>query len=145
MSVVWGPESQLSSWIGNSILLMTGALVFYGFTKLDDPTVQVNPYISAFVCIGLIIIDVCISITAIIPYNDRVDKVLDSTSEEHIDYDKEENTKTTYIILLSCFVFLQVIICYYVVVDSIRRVENIGKKGRRRKRKGGSSILKYIA
>lgn len=45
MSIVWGPEAQLSDWIGNSIILMTGSLVFYGFTKIDDPVLQINPFV----------------------------------------------------------------------------------------------------
>lgn len=45
MSIVWRPEAQLSDWIGNSIILMTGSLVFYGFTKIDDPVLQINPFV----------------------------------------------------------------------------------------------------
>lgn len=145
MSIVWGPEAQLSDWIGNSIILMTGSLVFYGFTKIDDPVLQINPFVAAFVSIGLIIIDVCLSLTALIPYNSRINKVLEHTKETHIDYQEEENIKFMYTILISCFIFLQIIICIYVIIDTIKRVEHRKKYFKKRKSKSKFNIFDYIA
>ena len=124
MSVVLEPEAQLSAWIGNSIILMTGSMVFYGFTKVDDPVLQINPYVSAFIAIGLVLIDLSISLTALIPYNSRMNKVLEVTQESHVNYDCEKSIKTTYIVLISGFIFFQIMICFYIIWDTIKRINN---------------------
>lgn len=136
---IWKPEAQLSSWIGNSIVLMTGSVVFYGFTKINDPVLEINPYMAAVVTIGLIIIDVCLSITALIPYNSRVSNVLDNgIKEDHVNYLEEDNIRIMYTVLIGFFIFIQLIICFYVILDTFKRVRKGKKSGKRNK------VLNYI-
>ena len=134
MSLIWQSESQLGQWVGSSIILMTGSLLFYHMTRLDNPTLEVHPYSAAFITSGLIIIDVLLSGTALVPYNLRSDEVLEP-NDEHMDinYDNEKWFRIMYTVVVSILIFLQLCICYYVVLDSIDRVKNSLKRGRRKR------------
>jgi hypothetical protein len=123
MSLIWQNESQLGQWVSTSIILMTGSLLFYHMTRLKNPTLEVHPYIAAFIASGLIIIDVLLSGTSLYPYNLRGNEILEPESEDvDINYENEKSFRLMYSVLIGGLIILQLLICYYVVTDSIRRV-----------------------
>ncbi len=120
---IWQPETLYSSWLNNSILMMTAALVFYHMTRLNRPTLEVPPLVAAAISCGLILVDVCLSSSALIPYYLRTNEILskpkDSTSP--INYQQEKQFEIMYIILGLIITMLQIGICYYVIKDAINR------------------------
>lgn len=117
--VEWEPEVQLAAWVGASVVLMTGSLLFYHMTNGKNPSLYVTPYVSAGLCIGLIIVDVVISIFAVIEYDRRSKKILENSPNED-----ENLARIKYTILIGALIVLQFIICIYIIRDSIVRVKH---------------------
>lgn len=121
------PEPSLIGWIGNSIILMTGSLLIFHMTKTGS--LKVHPIPAAFICIGFILVDIAISITSLIPYNTRWTS-LDFTKHEMRTYMAESNYRYMYTIIISIFIFIQLFVCYYIIIDSMHLTNKLPKSKR---------------
>lgn len=103
-------ESNYSQWINTSIILLTVALVFYHMSKVKS--IQLPKFAAAFISIGLISVNIVFTINSIIPYITRTNHIKYSEKDEKI-------YKNVYIISGITFILLEVMICYYIIMDSL--------------------------
>lgn len=111
---MYDSEARLASWFELSMLLMTGSLVFYHMTRIKQPSLPVTPWVSALVSSGLIFCGVVYCLSALIPYNLRVEEGNDVN---------EKNYVIMYNVIGSVLVFLQLVICVYIIKDSWKRTK----------------------
>lgn len=123
MVEVWTAEALYSSWINTSIILLTAALVFYHMTRLEHATLKVPPAMAAFISSGLIITDVIVGVSALIPYILRSHRLLKEKKEKGLDYQEERSFELINIVMGVFLFFLQVGICCYIVKDAISRIK----------------------
>ena len=117
------PEPSLIGWIGNSIILMTAALLAFHMTKTGS--LKVHPVAAAVISIGLILVDMAFSITSIIPYNTRWENIKHYQTDPH-----EKRYRVMYTTIIAIFILVQLLICYYIVVDSIILTRKMPKSKR---------------
>jgi hypothetical protein len=102
-------ESNYSQWINTSIILLTVALIFYHMSKVQS--IKLPTFASAFISIGLIAVNIVFTINSLIPYITRT---------KDIKYTNNENIyKNVYVISGIIFILLEVMICYYIIMDSL--------------------------
>lgn len=112
------PESNFTAWIGNSIILMSASIILFHITK--SKTLPMHKYAAAVVCIGLIFIDITFSLMAIVPYNTRIADLNKTTKNSDDKKSKMERIYTyIYSAIISLFILLQIVICYYIVKESL--------------------------
>ena len=102
-----------------SMLVMTASLVFYHMTRIKHPSLPVTPWISALVSSGLIMCGVIFCLSALVPYNIRVQKEIEKHPEDMLDHEK--SYVIMYNVIGSLLVLLQIIIAFYIVKDSWQR------------------------
>jgi len=118
--MIYDSESLLASWFHMSMLLTTGSLLFYHMTRIKQPSLPVTPWVSALVASGLILCGVIFCLSALVPYNIRSQHELKSNPEETKLH--EQNYVIMYNVVGGILVFLQLIICIYIIKDSWQRV-----------------------
>ena len=114
---LWQSESLLSSWTAASLIMLGTALLFYHATS--QKTLQVPHCSAAFISCSLIIIDVIFSIMALIPYIHRANDIINDPNQSI--NKNEEIFSRMYIVIISLYIVIQIVICYYIIRDSIRR------------------------
>ena len=103
-------ESNYSQWINTSIILLTVALVFYHMSKVKS--IKLPRFSAAFISIGLIFVNIIFTINSLIPYITRTDEIKYKEKDESI-------YKNVYIISGIAFIVLEIMICYYIIRDSL--------------------------
>lgn len=135
MTFVLSIEGNLIGWVGNSIILLTASLLL--FHMIGIGTLEIHPIIGAIIVSGIIICDVLFTITSLIPYNLRLDEVLESSEVEGINHSREEQYSIVYTFTVSLLLLLQICICYYVITDSFNRAKT-------HKKYKNSKITKFV-
>lgn len=115
------PETQLASWIAISVVMLTASLLFYHMT--NSKTLIIQPLVAAFLASSLIVFDVILTLVALVPYNLRTSEMLKDTVENDgaFNLEHEKAYRITYTIVISFLLFLQLIICYYIIRDSFMK------------------------
>ena len=126
--MLFGPENQLTSWLAISLIMLTSSLLLFHMTGSN--TLIMHPYVAATLVSIFIILDICITITALIPYNLRSNEIFNEDSPEFKDsldlgYNlKHERVYTrVYTVIICIFILIQLVVCVYVVKDSFERAK----------------------
>ena len=119
---LWTVEMVYSGWLHVSATTMAGALLFYHMTRLENPTLRVDPQIAAFISSGLILCDVIFGLIALIPYNLRADNIFKNHEDVEISEDDENVFRWFDTIGGAFFLLIQIMIAIYIIKDSIARV-----------------------
>lgn len=126
MTYVLSIEGNLIGWVGNAIILLTASLLIFHMTSIGS--LEIHPLISAFIVSGLIICDALFTLTSLVPYNLRLDDIFkNGTQDDEIDFEKEKIYSKIYTFTVSVFLILQLLICYFVISDSIHRAKTMKK------------------
>lgn len=103
-------ESNYSQWFNASIILLTASLVFYHITKIK--TLEVPKIIGIVISLGLILINITITVNSLIPYMTRTSSIKNKENENVYKY-----------IFMICgifFIILEILICYLILKDSFK-------------------------
>ena len=65
----WFPESLFSSWMGDSLVLMTASLLFYHMTQKESLIMDYR--LAGFFAVSLILCSMCMAIVSLYPYYQR--------------------------------------------------------------------------
>lgn len=124
-SSLWTVEMVYSGWLHVSATTMAGALLFYHMTRLENPTLRVDPQIAAFISSGLILCDVIFGVIALIPYNLRADNIFKNHNDSEISEDDENVFRWFDTFGGTFFLLIQIMIAIYIIKDSIARVRQL--------------------
>lgn len=127
-------EGQLTSWFAIAVIMLTSSLLLFNITK--NNTLSMHPYTAAAIVSIFIILDICMTLTALIPYNLRRKEIF--KEEEKLSNIPGFNVKyekiytKVYTVAISIFIIIQLIICYFIIKDSLKiakkyKVKNGGK------------------
>ena len=111
-----------SGWLHVSATTMAGALLFYHMTRLEKPTLKVDPQVAAFISSGLILCDVIFGVIALIPYNLRADNIFKNHGDPEISEDEENVFRWFDTFGGAFFLLIQIMMAIYIIKDSIARV-----------------------
>ncbi len=123
-SSLWTVENVYSGWLHVSATTMAGALLFYHMTRLENPTLRVDPQIAAFISSGLIMCDVIFGVIALIPYNLRATRIFKNHEDPEISEDDENVFRWFDTFGGAFFLLIQIMIAIYIIKDSIARVHH---------------------
>ena len=123
-SSLWTVENVYSGWLHVSATTMAGALLFYHMTRLENPTLLVDPQIAAFISSGLIMCDVIFGVIALIPYNLRATRIFKNHEDPEISEDDENVFRWFDTFGGAFFLLIQIMIAIYIIKDSIARVHH---------------------
>lgn len=128
------PEGQLTSWFAISLIMLTSSLLLFQMTNTN--VLKIHPYIAAALVSIFILLDICITITALIPYNQRSNEIHNKLGlGAGLGYNiKNERLYTKiYTVIISIFILIQLMICIYVIRDSFTRAGKMRKGTRKGK------------
>ena len=105
-------EILYSSWTNVSIILLTAALVFYHMMRVKSFTIPKG--IGAFIACSLILVNILFTINSIIPYYRRSSEILKTETNKN-----ENGTRDVYFAGGIFFIVIELIICFYIIYDSL--------------------------
>ena len=116
---IFFPEELYSSWIGNSLVLMTSSLLFYHMTRLSS--LEMDARVAGMFAVILILISVTYAITSIIPYYQRTgyfirDKVNQELFPEQVK--NEKHNRILYMVLGSVLCLIEFGIAIVIIKGS---------------------------
>lgn len=116
---VYFPESLLNQWLNVSTVMVTSSLLFYHMSMVKS--IKVEPYLAKIIAMSLIIISTSYMIYALIPYNKRMNFIINKCTEIDECPDDQVNElkilKNSYMILgLGTFI-VQCTIVYLVITN----------------------------
>ena len=103
-------EGNFSAWLNCSIILLTASLVFFHMSKVGS--IKVPIFLSGFISCSLIITNIIYTINSIIPYYNRTSKKFKGKDEIYY--------RNVYFYTSIFFVFIEIIICIYMIKDSLK-------------------------
>jgi hypothetical protein len=116
---VYFPESLLNQWLNVSTVMVTSSLLFYHMSRVKS--IKVEPYLAKLIAMGLIIISTCYMIYALVPYNKRMNFIINKCTEIDECPDNQVNElkilKNSYLILGLITFIIQCVIVYLLVTN----------------------------
>jgi cytochrome bd-type quinol oxidase subunit 2 len=107
----WFPESMYSTWLSDSLILMTSSLLFYHMVQ--QKSLSIDYRLSALFSVILILCSVGIGIVSLYPYFQRMGKILNTNDSEQSQ--KEKIYRTMYTIFGSIIILIQLLIAVFIV------------------------------
>jgi uncharacterized membrane protein YidH (DUF202 family) len=99
-------ETNFTQWLNLSTILLTASLVFYHLTKVKS--LNIPQKIAGILSTCIIITNIIFTINSIIPYYTR----------EKIKKGYEKIYHNVYFYTSIFFVFIEILICYFIIRDS---------------------------
>ena len=115
-------ETNLTSWISISIILLTASILLYHVSVIS---LKIPSNVAGIIVSLFIICDSIFLITSVTFYNLRI------REEPTFKSSNEEIYSIVYTTGLTILLIAQLIICYYIIIDSYQRT----KKRKRQKKK----------
>lgn len=74
------PEGVLSGWIGNSLILLTAAMVFFHICQ--QKSLKAKGSLPAYIAVSLIIVSIMVCFFSLRVYSARIDQLIKSCNED---------------------------------------------------------------
>lgn len=107
----WFPESLYSTWLSDSLILMTASLLFYHMVQKQSLVIDYR--LAALFAVLLIFCSIGIGIVSVYPYFQRMDEIF--KQEETDQVKKEKLYRMMYTIFGSIILFVQFAIAIFII------------------------------
>ena len=112
----WFPESLYSTWLSDSLVLMTSSLLFYHMVQRQS--IIIDYRLSALFAVILILCSIGIGIVSLYPYFQRMGTVLQKDNTEQVK--KEKLYRIMYTTFGAIILFVQFAIALFIIKGVIR-------------------------
>ena len=109
---VYTPEALLASWVNISFFSISCSLIFYHVVQVRS--IKMDPRISAFIAISLMLVSVGYNIIALPPYIARMNYAIKHVAEPH-QKDGIFRLMLIYSGLNIATTIIQLVICYFIL------------------------------
>jgi hypothetical protein len=107
----WFPESLYSTWLSDSLVLMTSSLLFYHMVQKQS--IIIDYRLSALFAVILIFCSIGIGIVSLYPYFQRMGTVLQKDDTDQVK--KEKLYRIMYTIFGAIILFVQFAIALFII------------------------------
>ena len=107
----WFPESLYSTWLSDSLVLMTSSLLFYHMVQKQS--IIIDYRLSALFAVVLIFCSIGIGIVSLYPYFQRMGTVLQKDDTDQVK--KEKLYRIMYTIFGAIILFVQFAIALFII------------------------------